>query len=157
MALPQMEPGGNIWTISLASGTEQRFQPSVGTSAEENIVQCQLLTGPTAPTPRPWGHPHTHGTASGPEMLKTYTGSSTSSVFSPHGPKNILFLHFPPLKTRRPQKSHGVPMGVLREKEGGMRGANGCVFASIIFSKGLNCYIRNYIGLQEQRCPFDAL
>jgi len=40
MAPLQMEPGGNIWTISLASG--------MGTAADENAAHCQLQTGPTA-------------------------------------------------------------------------------------------------------------
>lgn len=51
MALPQMEPGENIWTVLLASGMEQHFQLSMGTSAEENTAHCQLLTGPTDPQP----------------------------------------------------------------------------------------------------------
>lgn len=28
------------------------------------------------------------------------------------------------------------------------------MFAYIIFSKGLNCCILNYIRLEEQRCPY---
>lgn len=137
MALPQMEPGGNIWTISLASGTEQHFQPSVGTSVDKNAAHRQLLTGPTAPP--------------APEALLTPTGwhqdqrCSSPVLPHPHPPSSAqvaLKMSFSstvhPLTPVSPKAAVGLPW---EHRWGEPRGGNGCVFAYTIFSKGLNCYI----------------
>ena len=59
--------------------------------------------------PSPWSHPYTHGMASGPETLKTYTGS-------PHPPSSAntaLKMSFSstshPLKPGSPKTAMGLP------------------------------------------------
>lgn len=88
-----------------------------------------------------------------PQRDSTLTTCPDPSPSFISSPKMSFSSTLHPLKPGSPQAAAGL----LWEQCWGAEAGNGCLFVSITFSKGSNCCIWNYIRLQEQRCPLDAL